>query len=237
MSLAMYGPTPKDSDSIVEAIGSGDLTLGAQAVEALTKSPRSVARTVARSLAVQLQMGHRASAICAFLRRPDAPRFDRRGTDAIFAALAATRDARLLPEGEITATLNAFTRSSLVADTERGPRTRGDLRQLLSVFTRAWVLAVCLLLVLVLVGLALDGRFLLALLLAAFAVGLFIAIDGATRQCPSCRKFLGGELMRVEADGSYTSTERDDQGNEINRRWNTHKRTWRCIRCDHEWTT
>lgn len=93
-------------------------------------------------------------------------------------------------------------------------------RQVLSVFTRAWVIVVFGLPALFVVIVALKGREILPVCLAGLTLHalVVVGIDAFLRRCPSCRRLLAGKLLSIVRD-----------------QYDFHVRSWVCVHCKHRW--
>ena len=119
----------------------------------------------------------------------------------------------------------------------RDPEDRsGPVGQLTSVFTRAWVLAVAIMVAVGFIALVAEALWGAAAgLIAAFTL-FSVAIDALIRRCPSCRRWLAGTLTRIEQDGTMVTLHSTPTGLATGER-NLHQRSWACVHCGHQWTS
>ncbi len=209
-------------------IASSDAVEAQAAVAALHDESPIAAEGAARVLARLLkQRGPEAERIClALTSAPAHPRFGGRAFSRLLVAFgAASRAGGTLGPAAEAASQALYTRGLDHDYVKRLARARAEqtpssARQLLSVFTRVWVMAVYYIpaFFLFLAILAMPSHRLdLTIAFLSFTLLIF-AIDAWLRRCSGCRRFLAGQLLSFVQD-QYGYVDK----------------TWKCIHCGHRW--
>ena len=234
----MSPPNPDVSvGDLLDGLLRGPKAARKSALAQLVDAPTDVSDAVAEGLADAVQHGGpNAHTVGSLLARSDAPRFGPRAHQVLLMAMISAQAAEALAPEIQMGLFGKWAEHGIDPNygrkraIERGP---GLLTRVASVFTRAWVLAFGLLLVIFAASLLFAGQWTVALgTLAAFSATV-VLVDARLRRCPKCKTWLGGQLLAIEDDGVYDQRVSE---NGIVHEYNRHRRSWRCASCHHEWT-
>ncbi|HFE45939.1 MAG TPA: hypothetical protein ENJ18_10690 [Nannocystis exedens] len=229
---------------LADALISRDKAEKKQARESLRDAPPSITDAAAKRLAALLRKGGReADAVCQAIEHPKAPRFGGRSWHRILKALVKHQQRGSAAAQATTRFISSGPDPHYAAkkEQEKPPLSEKLVLRILSVGKRIWVWVV----------LSMGG-----LLIAAFAsmsaqpaaygwtvfailVVACVLIDSLLRRCPSCNKFLAGQMLSIIQSGSYerSVTRQTSSGPRYGSETvNTHVRRWRCVSCKHHWT-
>lgn len=208
--------------------------------KALRDAPPKVTDAAAEALCEHLKNSGRSKATARALSHKQAPRFGIESHTRLMMALteAGHNDAVLkwMQHGDDPNYLEK-------AEDAKPPLGTNLLRRIASVATRAWVIVVF--------GLpALFGgvwMFTEPTRAPVIAGGLAalgfvcVVLDAFMRRCPSCGKLLAGQLLSIVRDGSYTTTDAVETTSGttayVESTVHTHKHNWRCVFCQHKWSS
>jgi hypothetical protein len=221
--------TRAEGERLAAELSSADQDTALRARQDLRDAPPVVTDAAAAVLAKLLRRGGAdAERVCQALEARDSPRFGGRSYHKIFRSLMKASSAGGSLGAAARRAQQAFLAGGIDDDyvrkkeAARAARPSSLVRRILSVFTRAWVIAVLgipgLLTILVLISMPEARPFGAAALLGATIVVL--TLDAYLRRCRSCRRLLAGTLLSIVSD---------DYGG--------HTRSWSCAHCGHRWTT
>jgi len=230
---------------LADALISQDEAEAADARETLGDAPPSITDAAAKQLASYLRKGGpEADAVCQAIEHGKAPRFGGRAWQRILVGLTkhqgrgsavALSATRFITHGPAPDYAKKKAR-------EKPALSEHVVARILSVGKRIWVWVV----------LAMGGMLIAAFtsmsgsptcygwMVFAMLVVSCVIVDSVLRRCPSCGKFLAGQMMSIVQSGSYERgvTIQTSSGTRYGKETvNTHARNWRCVSCKRRWTT
>lgn len=235
---------------LAEALISEDSAAAEAARQELQRTTPRASDAAARHLIRMVNGdGPTALAVCRALADSKAPRFGPASWTKLFLALAAAAERRGGP-GPLAAqaSQNVYRRGAAGGwlkriQNARPPRPTHLPYRVWSVATQIWVWVVfglpAAFVLWMMWGGAIDARYGGAGLVG-FAL-VVIAIDAFKRRCPSCRRFLAGDLLSIQRTGSYENSHAVETTSgavaHVGSTVHIHGMTWRCAFCRRKWST
>jgi len=208
-------------------------------------SPRAADFTAKELVSFIKKGGASAEAACRALSDKQGHHFGGKSWARLFKALMKAQEKRVpLAEQAFAAVVSRGPDPKYLQklDKHKPPASAHIVPRVLSVGKRIWVWVVCSFPVFfAAIEIFTGGAWALhaALGLVVLAV-VVVLIDAFLRRCPACKKMLAGDLMSIAKSGSYTRsvTVQSSSGPaSVDQTVDTHDRNWRCVSCNHRWTT